>query len=188
MKISNLSLFLLIPCALLSACDGVTPEQNTAPSPALAESAPQARLRTVPLMIQSDDRPDRTIIAEVAISPEEQQRGMMFRTALGKNEGMVFPMFPPRSASFWMKDTLIPLDIIFINTDGSVALVAANTKPLSRVPISTGTPVAGVLELAGGRAQELGLREGDRVIWGACVAKATAVTSRSDPMNFCPKQ
>jgi uncharacterized membrane protein (UPF0127 family) len=72
---------------------------------------------------------------------------------------------PPREASFWMKDTPSPLDIVFIRQDGTIATIAEQTTPYSEVPVSSGEPVAAVLEIRGGRAAELGLAEGDRVRW-----------------------
>lgn len=102
---------------------------------------------------------------EVARTEEEQARGLMFRTSLAANGGMIFPYDPPRPASFWMKNTLIPLDMIFIRKDGTIARIVDNTTPESLEPVQSGEPVAAVLELAGGRAAELGLAEGDKVAW-----------------------
>ena len=102
---------------------------------------------------------------EIARTPEEQARGLMFRTALPEFGGMIFPMVPPREASFWMKDTVIPLDMIFIRSDGTIARIAANTIPYDLTPVSSGEPVVAVLEIAGGRAEALGIAENDRVIW-----------------------
>lgn len=109
----------------------------------------------------------------------------MFRKSLDADGGMLFPMAPPRTASFWMKDTLIPLDMLFIRTDGTIALVAANAAPYSRVPVSAGVPVAAVLELRGGRAAELGISEGDSVAWGSCVDPASKTNGALD---FCPSR
>jgi uncharacterized protein len=102
---------------------------------------------------------------ESARTPDEQARGLMFRTALPEFGGMIFPMVPPREASFWMKDTVIPLDMIFIRSDGTIARIAANTIPYDLTPVSSGEPVVAVLEIAGGRAEALGIAENDRVIW-----------------------
>jgi len=102
---------------------------------------------------------------EVARSAEEQARGLMFRASLAEFGGMIFPMVPPRVASFWMKDTIIPLDIIFIRSDGTIARIAANTIPYDLTPVTSGEPVAAVLEIAGGRAEALGIVENDKVIW-----------------------
>src|SRR3546814_6550834 len=78
---------------------------------------------------------------------------------------MIFPMRPARLASFWMKDTPSPLDIIFIAPGGTVARIAAMTKPYSLDPIDSGVAVEAVLEIAGGRAEQIGLQPGDRVNW-----------------------
>ena len=102
---------------------------------------------------------------EVARTEAEQARGLMYRQSLAPDAGMLFPFSPPRPASFWMKNTLIPLDIIFIRANGSIARIAANTVPHSLDPVAVSEPVAAVLELAGGRAAALGIREGDRVSW-----------------------
>ena len=95
----------------------------------------------------------------------DQARGLMFRTSMGADEGMIFPMSPPRVASFWMKNTPTPLDILFIRADGSIATIAENTVPFSQAPVSSREPIAAVLELVGGRTAELGIAEGDRVTW-----------------------
>ena len=102
---------------------------------------------------------------EVARTEAQQERGLMFRDHLAPDRGMIFPMNPPRFASFWMKNTVIPLDMIFIRADGSIARIAANTIPYSLAPVSSGEPVAAVLEIAGGRAAELGIAEDDKVVW-----------------------
>ena len=89
----------------------------------------------------------------------------MFRETLAPNAGMIFPMNPPRFASFWMKNTVIPLDMIFIRADGSIAAIAAQTIPYSLAPVGPGEPVAAVFEIAGGRAAQLGIAEEDVVTW-----------------------
>jgi hypothetical protein len=89
----------------------------------------------------------------------------MFRESLAPDAGMIFPFSSPRPASFWMKNTLIPLDIIFVRTDGTIERIAANTVPHSLDPVASYGIVGAVLEIAGGRAAQLGLKEGDRVSW-----------------------
>lgn len=118
----------------------------------------------MPLTIRSANGEHRFTV-EVARTPEEQIKGLMHRQSLGPNAGMIFPYDPPRAIAFWMKNTLIPLDIIFIRADGSIARIAENTTPLSLDPIPSGEPVAAVLEIRGGRSAELGIRPGDRVEW-----------------------
>jgi uncharacterized membrane protein (UPF0127 family) len=89
----------------------------------------------------------------------------MFRTEMGADEGMIFPMDPPRDAAFWMKNTVIPLDIIFIGTDRRILNVAANTVPYSESPVISAGVTSAVLELNAGRAAELGIGPGDTVTW-----------------------
>ena len=118
----------------------------------------------VPLQIISGGR-THSFTVEIAQTPEEQARGLMFRRSLAPNAGMLFPLDPPRQASFWMKNTLIPLDMIFIRADGRIERIAARTIPGSETPVASHGPVVAVLELAGGRAAALGIKEGDRVAW-----------------------
>ena len=91
--------------------------------------------------------------------------GLMYRNKLAPDRGMIFPFDPPREASFWMRNTLIPLDMIFVRADGSIANIAANTVPYSEEPVPSDGPVAAVLEIAGGRSAELGIKPGDKVEW-----------------------
>lgn len=141
---------------LLAAC---------APGPAGARDAAAGEAAaTVPLNIVTKGG-KIAFQVEVARTPEEQARGLMYRTSLAEDRGMIFPMTPPRFASFWMKNTYIPLDLIFIRTDGSIARIAANAVPEDLSPISSGEPVAAVLEIAGGGAARHGIVEGDRVSW-----------------------
>ena len=102
---------------------------------------------------------------EVAAPAQDQARGLMFRSSLPDHGGMIFPMIPPRFASFWMKNTLIPLDMIFIRPDGSIARIAANTIPGNLEPVESGEPVSAVLEIIGGGAAANRIAEGDRVSW-----------------------
>ena len=88
----------------------------------------------------------------------------MFVRSLPGDRGMIFPYDPPQDVSFWMKNTLIPLDIIFIRGDGRIARIA-NARPLDETPLPSGEPIAVVLEIRGGRAAELGIKEGDVASW-----------------------
>ena len=80
---------------------------------------------------------------------------------------MIFPFDAPQYASFWMKNTLIPLDMIFVRADGTIANIEANTVPLSLQPVYSNEPVMAVLEIAGGRTLELGIKAGDKVKWSS---------------------
>ena len=149
--------------AAIAAC---APHQAPgAPAPeATALGVPQTGLEEVKLTITSDGAVHRFTV-EVARSPEEQAQGMMNRQSLDPDRGMLFPYDPPEMASFWMKNTLIPLDMIFIRADGTIARIEENVAPLSLEPVPAGEPVAAVLELAGGRSAELGIGPGARVEW-----------------------
>lgn len=103
---------------------------------------------------------------EVADEPGERQRGLMFRRSLGADKGMLFDFEEAGSVSMWMKNTPIPLDMLFIREDGTVARIAASTEPFSLETIAAGEPVRYVLEVPGGTARRLGIRAGDTVRHG----------------------
>ena len=117
----------------------------------------------MPLTIRSASGLHRFTV-EVAATPEQQERGLMFVKSLAANRGMVFPYDPPEDVSFWMKNTLITLDMLFIRADGTIARIVT-AKALDLTAIPAGEPVAAVLEIRGGRAAELGIKTGDRVDW-----------------------
>ena len=89
----------------------------------------------------------------------------MFRTYLGADEGMLFLRDPPDHAAFWMRNTVIPLDIVFIGRDHRILNISANAVPYDESPRPAAGITVAVLELAGGRAAELGIAAGDRVDW-----------------------
>ncbi len=100
---------------------------------------------------------------EVASTPEQQARGLMFRTELAENKGMLFPHPEPRELTMWMRNTYIPLDMVFIRADGTVHRIEAQTVPFSERTIGSQGAVSAVLEIAGGGAARLGLKPGDTV-------------------------
>ncbi len=101
---------------------------------------------------------------EVALTPAQQQRGLMFRAELAPDGGMLFLHEGERPVSMWMKNTLISLDMLFLAADGTIVRIAEKTEPLSTRTISSGGPVKGVLELRGGTSRKLGIVPGDRVV------------------------
>ena len=107
---------------------------------------------------------ERKIDVEIARTPDEQARGLMFRTTLTDTQGMLFPYKPPHELTMWMRNTYIPLDMVFIRPDGTVHRIEERTEPLSDTVISSRGDVAAVLELAGGAAARFGLKAGDRVV------------------------
>jgi uncharacterized membrane protein (UPF0127 family) len=134
------------------------------PTPSLLDERSPAGLEQMTLDIRSSGKTHRFTV-EVARTRQDQQVGLMNRQSLAPDRGMIFPYDPPQPAVFWMKNTLIPLDMIFIRADGRIARIAADTVPLSLDPVPSGEPVAAVLEIAGGRSAELGIRPGDTVDW-----------------------
>jgi uncharacterized membrane protein (UPF0127 family) len=100
---------------------------------------------------------------ELALNDTERARGLMFRDKLGPYEGMLFDFYQEAPVSFWMKNTLIPLDMLFIAGDGTIKHIHANATPLSTDTIPSEFPVRAVLEINGGSARLLGIKPGDRV-------------------------
>jgi uncharacterized membrane protein (UPF0127 family) len=113
--------------------------------------------------ITADGRPLGLFSVEVAASDEERSKGLMFRRELGSMKGMLFVFPSERQLSFWMKNTLIPLDMIFVSRDWRVVGVVANTVPLSEDSRGVETPSQYVFEFAGGTAARLGIGVGSTV-------------------------
>ena len=151
--------------ALLVAIAACSPQPAPSESRSASQEA-QTGLQRVPLTVTSANGVHRFTV-DVARTPQEQARGLMHVRSLAPDRGMIFPYDPPQPVAFWMRNTLIPLDMIFVRADGTIARVAANTTPHSLEPLGAGEPVAAVLEIAGGRSAELGIKAGDRVEWGS---------------------
>jgi uncharacterized membrane protein (UPF0127 family) len=101
---------------------------------------------------------------ELARTAEQRQRGLMFRDSLDEDRGMLFDFGRTARVTMWMRNTYIPLDMLFIEDDGAIARIVANTEPLSDAVIGSGGPVRAVLELPAGTSADLGIEVGDRVI------------------------
>ncbi len=155
------------PIAITIAVAACSPQ--AAPGEARAAQAdvpvglPQTGLRKVPLTITSANGVHRFTV-DVAATSEQQETGLMFVRKLAPDRGMIFPYDPPQDVSFWMHNTLIPLDMVFVRADGTIARIAT-AKALDDTPVPSGEPIAAVLEIAAGRAAELGIRPGDKVEW-----------------------
>ena len=107
----------------------------------------------------------RLFDAELAETPAQRARGLMFRPALAPGAGMLF-LFPRRERpTMWMANTWLPLDMLFVAADGRIVDIVANAVPRSRLAISSPHPARMVLELAGGTARRLGIAPGDRLSW-----------------------
>ena len=151
---------------LMAACSPQPPTDSQATGASAASEQtvhPESGLDIVPVTI-STDKGEHRFAAEVAATQEEQARGLMFRTQLGPDEAMIFPR-QGDVASFWMKNTPLPLDIIFIGQDRKIINIAAQTTPYSLDSVSALGPTSAVLEIPGGRAAELGIGPGDAVAW-----------------------
>lgn len=106
----------------------------------------------------------QTFEVEQARTDEERARGLMFRRTIAPDYGMLFDFGAKESdASMWMKNTYIPLDMLFIRADGTIRSIAENTVPFSTDIIASGGPIKAVLEVQGGTARRLGLKPGDKV-------------------------
>ena len=159
MRLLFLPLLLILP-----ACSPQAAER--APSAGAQQPAvhPVSGLAVIPLTVTSLGK-THTFRVEIARSPQEQAQGLMFRTEMGPDEGMLFPYDPPRVLSFWMKNTVLSLDLVFIGPDRRVVNVAANAVPYSEAPILSDAPAIATLELNAGRAKELGIVAGAKVDW-----------------------
>ena len=135
-------------------------------APALAQSdptGPQPTLPREPLTITDDGGHAHAFSVEMATTPGEQETGLMFRKVVPADSGMLFVFPTVQPEPFWMKNTLVPLDMVFINPDGTIRAIAENTVPFSLAPVDSGGPVLAVLELQGGITAKDGISVGDRV-------------------------
>jgi uncharacterized protein len=129
----------------------------------LAHAGRAAAQNVEPLAIESAEQRYEFQV-EVAATPAERSRGLMYRRQLADDHGMLFDFGSSGPASMWMRNTYIPLDMLFIEPDGRIRKIAAETEPLSEGVISSDGPVRAVLELRGGIAGELGIEPGDQII------------------------
>jgi uncharacterized membrane protein (UPF0127 family) len=143
----RLAIFALVAFATLAAC---------------ADPSPSQTLPVETITVDTRHGP-RVFTVEIAADMKSQERGLMFRRQMDPDAGMLFVFEPPQLVSFWMKNTFIPLDLMFVRADGTIASIAANAAPLSETSIPSTEPVRAVIEINGGRAQALGIAPGDRV-------------------------
>jgi uncharacterized protein len=151
--------------ALGAAAVAVGPACAAPPRPAGGRcTMGQAEIRPLePLQIVTQKGPQRFMV-EVARSPRQREVGMMCRTAIAPDRGMLFDFGEPQPLAFWMRNTLIPLDIVYVGANGRVVSIVANARPLDETPLPSGGPARAALELGGGRAAQIGLLPCDRVI------------------------
>ena len=130
-------------------------------TPGLVQAADPAGLEPLEILTPKGRA---KFMVEIADDDQERAQGLMYRKSLASDRGMLFDFKTERSVSFWMRNTYIPLDMIFIRADGRIRSIARNTTPMSDQGVPSGGPVRAVLEIPGGRAAELGVLPGDRVL------------------------
>jgi uncharacterized protein len=135
----------------------------SAPAFAVGTSKPQPELPKEKLIIVTRDAVEHVLNVEMALTMDQQTVGEMFRTSVPDDGGMLFDWRVPQESRMWMRNTLVPLDMIFINTDGTIRSIAENTVPESLATIDSRGPVRATLEVAAGTAARLNVRVGDQV-------------------------
>lgn len=143
----------------VAACSPGSVESKQARHASAEQRHPLSGLKVIPLTAMG-----HRFRVELAQTPAEQERGLMFRKEMGADEGMLFPMDPPRQAYFWMRNTVMQLDIVFIGPDRRV-LNVVRAKPYDETPLPSAGKAAAVLELNLGRAAQLGIGVGTQVAW-----------------------
>ncbi len=127
-------------------------------------TGPQPKLPTEQLTIISSDGKSHVFNVEVAVTTQQQDTGLMFRSVVPADTGMLFPWPHPQVSEMWMKNTISPLDMVFIGADGTIKAIAENTVPYSLRDISSGVPVLATLELQAGITAAENINVGDKVI------------------------
>ena len=159
------ALFGAVLLALSGCSSGNVAEQPAAePGSTASDGAAQRGLQTAPLTITEGSAVHRFTV-ELAVSEQQQEVGLMHRTSVPAGTGMLFPYQNPQPLAYWMKNTLVPLDMIFIRQDGTIDRIAENTVPESLEPVASGGAVIAVLELAGGTAARMNITEKAIVRW-----------------------
>lgn len=155
--------------AVLALVAGCSPGATDAGARTATETTapavhPVSGLPVSPVKITSGGKA-RIFRSEVARTGPEQAKGLMFRTEIGDDEGMIFIRNPPDHAAFWMRNTVIPLDIIFVGLDHKILNIAANAVPYDETPLPAAGLTSAVFEINGGLAAKLGIKPGDKVDW-----------------------
>ncbi|MBO6765688.1 MAG: DUF192 domain-containing protein [Maricaulis sp.] len=152
----------------LSAPAWAQDAEPAAATPDTTVSGPTAEVSAIafggpePVVIDSADG-RHVFTAELATTPDQLERGLMWRETLDPDAGMLFHYAPPRRTAMWMENTLIDLDLVFIAPDGEIVKIVGHAQAGSRRSLASDAVVAGVLELPAGRTFELGIRPGDTV-------------------------
>lgn len=143
---------------------GSAPKPNRAAAPT-TDFEPQFTEEGVGALVAENGDTLAAFRLELAESTAETTQGMMFRRSVPEGTGMLFIMPEERFQSFWMRNTYVPLDIIYISSDGRVVSIQANAQPLNETPLPSEGPAKYVLEIAGGRSAALGITPGTQLLW-----------------------
>ncbi len=119
------------------------------------------------LTIMRADGGELSLKVEVAVSPEQKQYGLMNRHQIDDDAGMIFVWDDDRMVSMWMKNTYVPLDMLFVRNDGAIVKIITNAEPLNLTNLSSGQTVRAVVELKAGAVQRYGIKQGDKIIYKA---------------------
>lgn len=158
-KIIHYGLMMTVMAGLVAGSQAISADQ---PSQSVLTKA-QPELTKQSLTITTQDGAKHVFSVEIAKTAKEQEVGEMFRTEVPENGGMLFVWPAPQQSMMWMKNTLVPLDMVFINADHHIQAIAENTVPYSLAPIGSQGAVIATLELKGGITQKLGIKVGDKV-------------------------
>ena len=159
---ATLAAALLLGAAFGFAGEAVGQSINSAADPYVrCKGGPQDRLPTAPFLIETQ-RGRQMLTVELAREHEEKACGMMFRQSMGATEGMLFDMTPGGQISMWMRNTVLPLDMVFLDRRGRVVDVIEGAVPFSETVLTARAPAVTVLEVLAGTAKRLGIRVGDR--------------------------
>jgi len=135
-----------------------------APSIVPRALADEITFATDDLAIETADGAIHPFTVELALTPQQRAKGLMFRHDMAPEAGMLFLFDREAPRSFWMKNTYLSLDMLFLDASGRIVAIAADTVPLTETPVASGVPALGVLELNAGTAMRLGIAPGDRVV------------------------
>jgi hypothetical protein len=174
----------IIAAIIVILCLAAVPLLLAKCTPVHAQSdptGPQPTLQQQPLTIVDDAGKPHHFKVEMAMTPEQQETGLMFRKSVPADGGMLFVFQTVQPEPFWMKNTLVPLDMVFINPDGTIRAIAENTVPYSLAPVDSGGPVKAVLELQGGLTAKDDISVGDQVV--AATFGNTKAATATAPSN-----
>lgn len=157
--------FLYVFSVFAFACVSAAPTmaQHSTEQVPIKIPAPEPLLRDV-ITIRTQDNQNFKFNIELALTPQQQARGMMFRNFMAEDSGMLFLFKKEEPRSFWMKNTLIPLDLLFVAKDGEIHHVHSRAKPQDLTQITAKRPAMAVLEIKGGMADILGITPGDKIL------------------------